>query len=329
MPDFIDLPIALPERLSFSKKLPTLQIGWDSTSLRELFTCPRKYYLTIILGFQPVHQSDHLTFGLLMHTGLETYHHARADEKPHEEALLLSVRVIMSQIGSYRRDKDDREVWTPWTSLIEEKTRFTAVRALIWYLDLFKEDVLTTARDKNGRALVELPFRFDLDLQSLTGEDTFLCGHLDRVAQDQIGQFWITDIKTSKYILSRKWFDKWTPDIQMSTYSCAGKVVFHKPIKGVMVDGVQVTQNFSRFMRGEVRRTKTELEEYLTETRSAIMRANEYASDDEWPANFSACHHYGGCPFLKVCSKPRGLRKNILISNYTQRFWDPLKSREN
>src|ERR1700677_4105439 len=72
---------------SFSKTLPGLQLGVDSTSLGEFKQCPRKYFYSIIQGWQPKRTSVHLTFGILLHSAREVYDKACATGAKHEDAL--------------------------------------------------------------------------------------------------------------------------------------------------------------------------------------------------------------------------------------------------
>ncbi len=80
--------IALAERnSSFSKTSLGVQIGWDSTSLDLLKTCPYKYYLTMICGWRSKSLSVDLYFGLLVHSTLELYDHRRADGKSYHDKI--------------------------------------------------------------------------------------------------------------------------------------------------------------------------------------------------------------------------------------------------
>ena len=64
-------------RAHLSSTLPTLQIAWDSTSLKDLI-CPRKYYYQMIEGWRPKGESVHLKFGIHYHDALELYDKCRA-----------------------------------------------------------------------------------------------------------------------------------------------------------------------------------------------------------------------------------------------------------
>ena len=85
------LPATLESNGAFSRVLPGFQTCIDSTSLGEFKICPYRYFLSIICGYEPVFQSVHLTFGLLMHEARERYYTARASGSDHEDALGAAV----------------------------------------------------------------------------------------------------------------------------------------------------------------------------------------------------------------------------------------------
>ena len=85
---------------SFSREIPGLQIAWDSTSLGMLKTCPRKYYLAMIEGWEPKGKAIALDFGIWYHQGLEQYHKFRAEPCTHDEALRRVVAFLLVESGS-------------------------------------------------------------------------------------------------------------------------------------------------------------------------------------------------------------------------------------
>ena len=119
-----------PKNTSFSLSIPNLQFAWDSTSLGTLKECPRKYYYSIVLGKQPRNISVHLTFGLLMHGGVERYHHGKARGEPHNDALDSALIWVLAETWN-------KELSRPWASGDSYKNRYTLLRTLVWYLDKY------------------------------------------------------------------------------------------------------------------------------------------------------------------------------------------------
>lgn len=313
---------------SFSLLAPNLQIYWDSTSLGLLKECPKKYYYTMIAGakdglmqgYVPRQESVHLTFGILLHGALERYHHARASGKGYDEGVRLAVRWCLS------------ETWNPelkrgWASDDKNKNRPNLIRTVVWYLTQFREDPLKTIILANGRPAVEMSFRFETTYKAhQTGEPFMLCGHLDRLAELESHNY-IMDIKSTKYTLDEEFFDKFSPDNQFSTYHLATKVAWAVPIHGLVVDGAQIAVTFSRFLRGTVNRSETQLDEWYRDLGFYLTAAQMFAQRNHWPMNDKSCGNYGGCPFRKICSKAPSVRGEWLEAGYVKRPWDPLQVR--
>ena len=173
---------------------------------------------------------------------------------------------------------------------------------------------------------MELWFRFELPEPSAAGENFVLSGHIDKLVEIG-GGHWLKDIKTTKNTISSNFFEKFSPDNQMSFYSAGGSIVFEKPLLGGIIDGAQVMVNFSRFQRGFVQRTKAQIEEWLKDTASWIKRAEGYAKENDWPMNDTACHHFGGCDFKDICNKDPASRDRFLRTSFKKQVWDPTKER--
>jgi hypothetical protein len=308
---------------SFSRKTPGLQLAWDSTSLGLLKSCPWKYYLSLIEGWQPKSMADPLAFGIWFHEAMEKFYYLIAEDTDYDEAIIEVVNQTLLKTGS----RNDAGVFEPWKPDDNRRTRANLVRAIVWYLDAHRKDNLTTLIRPNGKPAVELSFKFDLDKKSSgAGENFILAGHLDRVVEFD-GRNYVTDYKTSGSTLSSYFFDKFTPSNQMSLYTWAGNVIFDKPLAGVIIDGVQVAVGFNRFGRGFAPRTPEQIEEWMEDTFMWIDMAERYALNQHWPMNDTACSMYGGCDFRGICEKSPKVRESFLEANFTRRVWDPLISR--
>lgn len=310
------------ENSSFSTITPGFQWAIDSTSLGEAKLCPKKYHYSIVQGLQPKAESPHLRFGLLLHEGRERY------ERLHQQQPLLSHDELLDAILDWAlRETWDQRLGRPWLSGHNVKNRQTLIQTLVWYLDAMAQgDNLETLILANGKPAVELSFRFDSGLV-IGGENIILCGHLDRLAELS-GQRFVSDIKTSSSELSPRWLAQFTPGNQFSLYSIAARVAFDEPVKGLIVDGVQVGVGFARFARHIVPRDEATLEEWLEDAGYWIGQMHQWAREARWPRNDKACDLYGGCPFRSVCSKSPASRERELALNFIPRVWDPLKTRE-
>lgn len=313
----------LPPNTSFSKKLPLLQLAWDSVSRGAFNTCKKYYEYVIIQGYASKQENVHFIFGIGFHAALELYDRHRANNKSHSESLNLAVRYTIQYTWDFQRKR-------PWLSDEPTKNRETLIRAVIWYLIQFEDDPLETMILKDGSPAVELSFHYNSHLNSITDEPYIFCGHLDRVAywNDKI---YIIDRKTTKTSLlkdTEKFFSNFKPDDQMSGYYFGGKVIFDQPIDGIIIDAGQTAVSFTKFQRGFTYRTSEELDEWYYDTSLMLKEAEECAKIGKYRMNPKACSNYGGCPFRIVCSEPPGMRQELLDAFFIKRVWDPLITRE-
>lgn len=314
-------PLTTKTRLSFSDQVENLQLAWDSTSLGALKTCPRYYKYSILDGYSSRHESAHLRFGSEYNNALVTYHQARAAGQDAETATLTAVRYAFEHTW-------DEKIGRPWTTDEPTKNRETLIRSVIWYLDKFADDPLETVILPNGLAAVELSFRLEMDISSsLSGETYLLCGYLDRFAKG-LGGWWIPDFKTTKYALDERYFERYSPNNQMSQYAFAGAIIAPEPVLGVVVDAMQIGVTFTRFQRGTIPRTKPQLEEWYRDAVVYIRQNEAFVESGYWPQNDTACDKFGGCQFRKVCGSSPDIRSTLLNGLFTRRVWDPLVVRE-
>ena len=295
----------------FCTELPFMQKVWDSTSYGLLCECARKYYFTLILGYQKHPLPPPLWFGIFYHRGIETLAKARVRGDKHP--ILTAVKQVLKETYGYVSDDTRR-------------TRHTLVRALVWYDEHYKNSPVEVVLTKEGKPAVELSFRFAVPIMSPDGDSYMMAGHLDAVVRfaDNIH---IMDAKTTAYALDSNWFAKFSPDTQMSFYSVSGATVLKEPAIGILVDGVQIGVNFNRFQRGFAPRTADQREEFMKDFTMNLRIAEIYARENHWPANEKSCDKYGGCPFREVCNKAPAVRENFLKSKFKIRPWNPLESR--
>jgi len=306
----------------WSEYIPDLQIAWDSTTYRTFLECPRKYQYAHISGWRSTRDAPALSFGILMHKAVETYHVLKAAGATEKIALRQVVKfcmrdgLVLNQIAG-RMDKPDNA-----------RTRSALVRAALWYLFTHQDDVAKTYILANGKPATELSFRVSLDLMSPDGIPYIWCGHIDRVIEMD-GALMPSDLKTTAYALSDRWFEQFSPNIQMSGYLFACKIILPSvPINKILIDGVELKVNFNRYMRAFTSRTPAQMEEWLFNIHTHIRHAEVYATERYWPMNEQSCDKYGGCVFRRVCSRDPASRKTWLEADFKIDKWNPLESRE-
>jgi len=295
-----------------------LQFAWDSTSLSSFEKCPRYYQFKHIEGWASPLLSVHLRFGAAYATALEHYfkHLALGDSR--DEAIRKIIHEALISTWDYPVSGEPGQ---PWDSMHNTKTRETLIRSIVWYLDHFEDDPTSTVILSDSRPAVEYSFKLPLD------DGIILCGHLDRLVEYSGGNY-IMDQKTTGTTISSRYFADFTPDIQMSTYTYAGKIIFNLPVSGVIVDAAQIAVGFTRFERGFIHRSPGLLNDWYDTSMATIERARAATRENFFPMNRTACGNYGGCEFRKVCSHSPEHRNNFLEADFTRKpRWDPLASR--
>jgi hypothetical protein len=335
-----DLPATAP-----SPFLPgtSVQYAVDSTTLGLMKSCPRLYELTILEGWQPKGESIHLRFGIEYHTALQEYDVSRANGVEHEDAIYDCVAALVNRVWDWHPD--------PESKAGKYKNRNTIISLVLDYLDHFSDDPAETYIKADGKAAVELSFRFELPFgpkqqpdepigpdgmtaSELSGSPAvpyLLCGHLDRVVRFN-DQLLVLDHKTTTTTIGSYYFDQYEPDNQMTLYTLAGQIVLDTPIRGVVVSAAQVMLSEpNRFVRGFTYRTPDQIQEWLRDLELLLQTFESYARLNYYPMNDKFCSMYGGCKFRGICSKDPAVRERFLKTDFIKledsEKWNPLKSR--
>lgn len=309
-----------------------VQFAIDSVSIGLMKSCPRLYEMTILEGWQAKAESIHLRFGIEYHQALQEYDVSRANGVEHEDAIYDCVSALASRVWDWNPDRESKAG--------KYKNRDTIVSLVLDYLDHFSDDPAATYIKADGKAAVELSFRFELPFASSgyevvedggMGQPYLLCGHLDRVVVFN-DQLLVMDRKTTTTTLGSYYFDQYEPDNQMSLYTLAGKVVLGAPIRGVVIDAAQVMlAEPNRFVRGFTYRTPDQTQEWLRDLELLLQTFESYARLNYYPMNDKFCSMFGGCKFRGICAKDPAVRERFLKTDFIkldeQSRWNPLKPR--
>lgn len=307
-------PEPLPVNHAFSTANPLMQLIWDATSLGTFRECPRKYYLQVIRGYTTKRAALALDFGIALHEGLELFYRNKAKGMDQAENEAAVIKALLRHPLRQNIDK------------YEDQTRNsrTLVFAVWDYMQHYKSEPCQTMIFSDGTVGVELHFQMETDIITGAGEKISLAGHIDRLTKQDLGIF-IQDHKSTSMPLTQRYFDQYKPDTQMTLYTIAGQVVFATPIRGVMIDAIDLKKG--EFSRQISLRSQEFCEEWLAELESWIKVAEFYATRGIFPANDKSCHKYSGCPFKNYCTAPYALREQILQEDFVKRVWDPSQPR--
>jgi hypothetical protein len=312
-----------------------IQYAWDSVSLTSILACPRRYQYQIIQGLTPNSPgfAIALVFGILFHKGLEVYHKAAAAGQDYDAATFTAVRYLLDDPATARLPIDeDIEQLAASADADEDdginfrnskiRTRYYLFRALIWYLEHYKDDPAQTLILPSGAPAVELSFRLPLQIDVL-GQPLLLCGHIDRGVILN-GGVHPTDYKTTKSI-TRQWSAMFNLSHQMTGYTVAGTAIFEQPARQMLIDGVALQVGAVKFGRSFTQRTPGQVAEYFELLQYVRDKAILHAETGHYPMNTASCYF---CEFREVCSQPPEYRQRYINQHYTSRpGWNPLLNR--
>lgn len=313
---------AITQNKSF---LDGVQWVWDATSLTLADTCLRKYQYRMLEGWNHPNKSVHLIFGGLYATALEHYYKFRAQGATSNEALILVVKETLINSWTYEISVEDQlpvpGTGEPLRFDHNAKTRENLIRTIVWYVDTFEDESISVVTLSNGKPAVELSFTLPVD------DGVMFAGHIDRLVE-YTSDYYVMDQKTTGGTITSSYFDGFNPDVQMSMYTFAGRMIYSIPVKGVIIDAAQINVGFTRFERGFTFRSDSQLDEWYAEALGTVRRAQAASRDQYFPKNTTACGNYGGCEFRRICSRSPEVRKNFLAADFVRGpTWDPLDRR--
>ena len=260
---------------------------WDATLIRALKTCPKKLDLAYRQHWRPKSKSEHLVFGGAFADALEQYYKGR----PLED-------VIRGAMETKLQPDSPKNVEA-------------LVRSIVWYIEEYATDKPFFVE---GKPAVEQHFMWE------AAPDVFFTGHMDRVIKMGDDPY-VLDQKTTGKPLSPFFFRQYEHEDQMYMYSLIAKEILGCPIRGVVIDGVQVTENGdTNFGRKLVSFSRPELDEWLSDTLDWIMRMGTSSA-----RNLTHCAR---CDFRTVCDAPPSAQAGYLKAFYQQgKKWEPEKPR--
>jgi len=289
--------------LVFQKFEGNIQRVWDPSSLDSFHRCPRYYKYSVLDRYRT--KGDVTTgFGTLLHDSVEQYDRAIIEGCSWTVAMHRAVEHAMKTSRDFRVDPN------PNGKAQNERTRETLVRAVIWYIDQFRDDTMRTAVLPDGTAALEV--RFEVPIE---GTDYRLSGRLDKLAWLNDGLY-VVERKTTGQTLGPWYFNFYSPNTQVTAYIWAARKFLGLPVEGVVIEAFQTAVSFTRIGRGVCTRTEDQLAEFERDMRIHIEHAERYAKEEYWPMNESACGNYGGCKFRPVCARPGHMRQTWLDEEF-------------
>jgi len=207
----------------------------------------------------------------------------------------------------------DTETAARWLPFDPVKNRYNLMRFAFAYTEEDADRNWQTIRLNDGTPAVELVFRTPLPIFTSMGEQFHSVGYFDNLASFNQDNY-IPDLKTTKKTLNTKYWDGYSPNVQVDLYDLVGRIDFPDlNLQGVMIEGVQLLVGGVRLSRHQAHRTDDLREEFQADLAHWLRQLEEYATNAYWPMNRANCWL---CPFRAVCAAVPDRRQELLEGNF-------------
>ena len=207
------------------------------------------------------------------------------------------------------------------------KNRHSLVRLIVWYIEEQSEDMssgMHPYKFPNGKAAVELSFKYPLQLKNKYGETYILAGHLDSIMTNGVENF-ISDNKSTKNTISAAYWKQFSPNTQVDIYDMSGSLLYPElNLKGVLIEAAQIMIDGARFASQPFYRNESQRQELLDDLTFWINLAEKFAEENYWPMNRVNCKM---CAYNGICNKEPAKRDMYLKADFKQQKWNPLLER--
>lgn len=290
----------------------------DSTAMRVAYTCWRKYFYQIVLGYMTREKSVFLAWGSAYHLFREhlSINYGYGDNTPRmwDEAKAQQAFAKAAYIGLEYWKKHGVE--QPAGSKYEQFTTERFLRSLKTAYEHWKNE-----RQQGLIKVLAVEQIFNVQLK----DGSFTTGKADEIVlwRDSI---WGRDFKTTSK--DQAYFSKGlTPNDQFTRYTFAESKLAGKPIRGIIAQALYNGKPTKSDTKGPliyeipVERTAAELATWEDEQVVWNKMLQMCRETDTWPMTPTNCSF---CEYHKVCQQvTEPAREHYLKANYTYRPWDP------
>ena len=298
----------------------------DNSTLTTYRECPRKAYFRYVkhwrtAGTEPIY----FAFGSAWHSGLDAlyqaFDEARSTTGPtgsewnrvrqSDEFANAMTEIAMTAFMTTWIEAGWPEYPTPEESIDFKARHPTKAREMFFYY--YKE----LAEHMNRWKLVatERPFCVPLDTED---ERIFYSGRIDKVIEDESGQIWLLEHKTSTMFSKTLGFrydfvQSFSPNSQIEGYMYATLFMQHmeelpndKEFGGVYVDASLIHKAHFHFKRIPIYYNDLLVAEWLDDVRYWHDAFQRSAKENVFPRSPHSCQSkFGQCPYINLCrAKP-------------------------
>ena len=295
----------------------------DSTKMKTLMRCPRKYFYEYILGWRIDKPNLHLEFGIAWHLAMEHLLDGYRRRGQYSEEDLPGAMERFIEHYSLHWDM-------AWETANSPKNMENAAKALQQYIKRFKNE-----------EQIEVLFTEVAGTVPVTAQGHVLHFKIDLVFRDYRGIL-IRDHKTTGRD-TKVWRETWQLDIQMTNYTHVLFMLFpENEVYGAEVNGAILRKGDNDFARIDIRKTKEMMQTWEWQTGYRLAELDNYhrrlaASKESdpvlttFPRQETACGDYNSvCPYFAFCqawSNPLQYAGKP-PPGFKVEFWNPRKNAE-
>ena len=295
----------------------------DNSIRKDLVRCQKLAHWKHEMGYQESDQNEHTIAGGAFAAGLEI---ARKSfyvmGSTPERAVELGVQMVYDH-PAYKN-------FSAPTGSNKSQDRVAGAIAFYFQEYPLATDKLKPLRLNDGSLAIECSFQFELPLHHPdTGELLVYTGRYDMLAEDENGDVWVNDEKTTGS-LGPKWAAQWELDSQMSGYCFAANKLLEESgdirrVKGANIRGVSFLKNGYETVQVSAMRQQWELDRWYVQMLKDFKTWRQaYENQDHNQILDHGCALYNNpCSHSRLCKSRNPER--LIDGNYVIRFWNPLE----
>lgn len=289
----------------------------DSTATKVYKECPKKYFLSIILGFNSPDKFIVFTWGSAYHKFREVLEKlygfganapATYDADKAHEAFIGAAQ---KGLEYWRKHGEDQETGTKWAFM-------TAERLILSFKRAFEHWKIEKSRGQIEVVAVEEPFNIQLENGVRTS------GRFDQIIRWN-GKLWDRDFKTTSKD-SSFYARQLEPNDQFTRYTLAIEYLAGEPGQGVVAELLYNNNATRNKTHGPdifpltTSRTRSQLKTFENELGVISKKMSISRELDVWEKHENACAF---CPFHSVCTEPTEEAEMAkLEQHFIVRPWD-------
>lgn len=314
---------------------------YDNTTVSTHRNCPRKCYYRHIKHYRPEGTGIAAGFGISMHGASDSIW-KDIHSLPREELNLgtIAKNALIAFVHKWDEEglPDQDLLQSEFSKRHYDLYNLANAGEIIRSYILEKIEIIRRFK----LIAVEQPFVVPLYPDRT---DVMYCGRIDKVLEDEAGNIWILDHKTTSAYATAGGFrstflDSFSPNSQIDGYSYAAIMLYGDRFKGCYIDGILVHKKERKTCHIPVERDIGHLDNWLSDTREEIGRIEEQKAllkeakpTDKFlpvfPKNTNRCFDFNSpCSYLDLCKCIPNPHFETVPMGFVVEEWSPFDKNE-